>query len=76
MLQQKTDAQDLDLTSLTLKEPSSPVEELVTTVSNAKVNLQMNLWTTVFSLWLHPLHSYVRLYLVSLPACPAVLLCV
>lgn len=50
MLQQKTDAQDLDLTSLTLKEPSSPVEELVTTISNAKVNLQMNLWTTVFSL--------------------------
>ncbi|XP_037537120.1 RING finger protein 10 [Nematolebias whitei] len=40
MLQQKTDAQELDLTSLTLKEPSSPVEELVTTISDVKPVLQ------------------------------------
>uniref|UniRef100_A0A3P8SCI6 E3 ubiquitin-protein ligase RNF10 n=1 Tax=Amphiprion percula TaxID=161767 RepID=A0A3P8SCI6_AMPPE len=38
--QQKVNADSLDLCSLTLKEPSSPVEEVVTNISSAKPVLQ------------------------------------
>lgn len=41
VFQQKTDAHSLDLSSLTLKEPPSPVEELVTNINSAKVNFKM-----------------------------------
>ena len=38
--QQKVNAADsLDLSSLTLEDPSSPVEEVVTNVTSAKVSL-------------------------------------
>lgn len=64
MFQQKTDAHSLDLSSLTLKEPPSPVEELVTNISSAKVSFK-NAFQTISDhltvLKLQPLHSSVVL---------------
>ena len=46
--QQKANVGDsLDLSSLTLEEPSSPVEEVVTIFSSTKVSLKMHLFNVL-----------------------------
>lgn len=57
--QQKASAGDsLDLSSLSLEEPSSPVEEVVTNTSSTKVSLKTFQHTCLTILYLQVMGSY------------------